>query len=252
MKTIGILIDFDNIFPRLITEYQQTDIEHVISIVINKVRQDIPDADNLVFRFYGGWYTGNALTTRASTIGSWIPSLNSIFPIIDLASASSRRINGSIELASQLYGSSYIWYDSYREKPGIPKLRIDANQMGNTCNIAPDNCPVKILKKFTDRRQRACRNTGCTTNHSSVFFQKTQKYVDTMLACDVISFSLDEDVPAVYVFTDDADIFPSFSVSSELPFSHTDLNLLIKNVQNEQNYRNLLSAFNVNVSLLII
>ena len=250
MKTVAVLIDFDNIFPRPISEYQQSDIEKALQTIISKIRHDNPDTDMLVFRLYGGWYTGNTLTSRASAIGSMLSSLNSIFPIIDLSL--SKRINGTIDLATQLYGSSYTWYNSYRERPGIPNLRIDSTQMGATCNTSPDHCPVKILKKFTDKRNRICRNTGCTTNHSSVFFEKTQKYVDTMLACDIISFSLDDDVSAVYVFTDDVDIFPAFSVSSELPSSRTNLHLLILNDQNEVNYRHLLSAFCVDVSLITL
>jgi hypothetical protein len=122
--------------------------------------------------------------------------------------------------------------------------------MSETCNTNPELCPVKILKRFTDKRSRICGNVGCSTNHASVFFEKTQKYVDTMLACDVISYSLDDDVKAVYVLSDDVDIFPSFLVSSELPSSHTDLHLLIMNGQSINDYTNLLSAFNVKVSLI--
>lgn len=250
MKTVAVLIDFDNIFPRPIAEYQQSNLEKALQTIISKIRQDIADADMLTFRLYGGWYTGNILTSRASAIGSMLSSLNNIFPIIDLSM--SKRINGTIDLATQLYGSSYTWYNSYRERPGIPNLRIDSSQMGTTCSTSPDHCPVKILKKFTDKRNRVCRNTGCTTNHSSVFFEKTQKYVDTMLACDIISLGLDDDISAVYVFSDDVDMFPAFAVSSELPSSQTDLHLLILNDQNEVNYRRLLSPFGVDVSLITL
>lgn len=247
MKKVGILIDFDNIFPKPINEYSNGEVNNVVISVINKVRQDHHDADMMEFRLYGGWYSGNAFTPRASTLGAMLPSLNGVFPILELPST---RINGTVILATELYGSSFTWVNSYREKPGIPKLRIDTTQMSATCNTAPDHCPVKILKKFTEKKTKACKNTGCTTNHSSVFFERTQKYVDTMLACDVISYSLDEDVIAVYVLSDDVDIFPSFSVSSELPSSHTDLHLMIVNDQNEANYRHFLNPFNVEVSLL--
>ena len=122
MKTVAVLIDFDNIFPRPISEYQQSDIEKALQTIISKIRHDNPDTDMLVFRLYGGWYTGNTLTSRASAIGSMLSSLNSMFPIIDLSL--SKRINGTIDLATQLYGSSYTWYNSYRERPGIPNLQL--------------------------------------------------------------------------------------------------------------------------------
>ena len=203
--------------------------------------------DMIDVRLYGGWYTGNMYTPRASSLGALLPSLNSIFPIIEMPS---RRINGSVFLATELYGSSFTWYDTYREKPGIPHIRVDTAHMSSVCGVAPECCPVKILNKFTKKRSKVCSNAGCTTNHSSVFFQRIQKYVDTMLACDVISYSLDEEVIAVYVFSDDVDMFPSFAVSSELLPKKTDLHLLTLNTQNEAIYRRLLSPFYVDVSLI--
>lgn len=249
MEKVGVLIDFDNIFPKLISEYTNNEINHTITTVINKVKQDYLTVDMIDIRLYGGWYTGNTFTPRASSLGAMLPSLNSIFPILE---RQSRRINGSVSLATELYGSSFTWYNSHREKPGIPQLRVDTTQIGAVCNNAPDQCPVYILKRFTKKRTRVCRNSGCTTNHSSVFFQWTQKYVDTMLACDVISFSLDEDVTAVYVFSDDVDMFPSFSVSKEMLPTQTDLHLLTLNAQNETVNRRLLSPFNVFVSLITL
>lgn len=249
MQKVGILIDFDNIFPKLISEYGNNEIDHAIVNVINKVKHDYLTVDMMDIRLYGGWYTGNTFTPRASSLGAMLPSLNSKFPILEMPS---RRINGSVSLATELYASSFTWYNTHREKPGIPQLRVDTTQMGPVCNATPDLCPVHILKKFTKKRTKVCKNTGCTTNHSSVFFQWTQKYVDTMLACDVISYSLDEDVAAIYVFSDDVDMFPSFAVSSELLPTQTNLHLLTLNAQNEAVNSRLLSPFNVAVSLITL
>lgn len=247
MDKIGILVDFDNIFPRPLNEYVNGEICTLITNVVSIVRNDYTHVDMVEIRLYGGWYTGTSLTARASALGAMMPLLNSIFPILELPS---KRINGFVDLATQLYGSTFTWYNTYRERRGIPNLRVDTSRMSETCNSNPEQCPVKILKRFTDKRTRICGNAGCSTNHASVFFGKTQKYVDTMLACDVISYSLDDDVKAVYVLSDDVDIFPSFLVSSELPSSHTNLHLLIMNGQSINDYTSLLSAFNVKVSLI--
>lgn len=247
MNKIGILVDFDNIFPRPLNEYVNGELCKLINNIVSIVRNEYTLVDMIEIRLYGGWYTGTSFTARASALAAMMPSLNSFFPILELPT---KRINGFVELATQLYGSTFTWYNTYRERRGIPNLRVDTSRMSETCNSNPELCPVKILKRFTDKRTRVCRNAGCSTNHASVFFEKTQKYVDTMLACDVISYSLDEDVKAVYVVSDDVDIFPSFLVSSELPSSHTDLNLLIMNGQSVVDYTNLLSKFNVKVSLI--
>ena len=38
MVKVGVLIDFDNIFPKLISEYTNNEIDHAITNVINKVK----------------------------------------------------------------------------------------------------------------------------------------------------------------------------------------------------------------------
>lgn len=247
MKTVGIIVDFDNLFPRSIGDYTEEDIRRVLVFAINSVRTKLPDVERIIIRLYGGWYTNNSLTARASSLSTMLPSLNVLFPILVPPKFI---IQGSIELATQLYGHSFIWYNTYREHAGLPKLRIDHSVLGTQCGVNANICPVSILKKFTEKKQKVCEIAGCATVHSSVFFQRTQKYVDTMIACDIISLGTDNDVVGVYVLSDDVDHFPAFAVVHDLNATKAKLGLFIVNDQNVASYTSLLSPFDIDVTLI--
>lgn len=247
MKTIGVLVDFDNIFPHALSLYTEEDIQQVFSFVVNEVRGKIPDVDRFLIRLYGGWYQNNSFTPRASSVSSMLPRLNSLFPIL----VEPRTIiQGNIELATQLYGHPYVWYNTYREHDGIPKLRVDHSVLGTQCETNADTCPVKILKKFAEKKTRICGNAGCTTVHSSVFFQKTQKYVDTMIACDIISLGSDNEFVGVFVLSDDVDHFPAFAVAHDLNTTSAKMGLFVTNNQNVTPYAALLTPFEIDVTLI--
>lgn len=245
MKIVAILIDFDNVFPRPMNFYTDIDIQKVISFAVNTAKASIPDSEKFIIRLYGGWYENNSLTARASAVTALLPGLNSMFPIIEQPRVI---IHGSIELTTQLYGHNFVWYNSYREHYGLPNLRINTAAMGNQCEANKGVCPVKILKRFTDKKQRICNTSGCNTVHGSVFFERTQKYVDTMVACDIISLSGDEDVVGIYVMSDDVDHFPAFAVAHDLNQTKAKMGLFITNDQNVANITALLSPFEITVT----
>ena len=247
MKTVGIIIDFDNIFKRPINLYTANDITKVIDFAINIVRNQITDIECIRIRLYGGWYQDNNMTQKASVLSSLIPSMELIFPIL----SPPQRIIGSIELATTLYLQTHIWYDSYKEKYGIPNLRIDDTKLGTICQSQPDLCPVKILRKFTEHKTKVCHHENCKTNHSEVFFQREQKYVDSMMVCDVIAMSMDPDICAISAMTDDVDLFPSFSMAKMITGGSKVLNLLTPNAHHETLYQSILAEFGVNVKTII-
>ena len=213
MKTVAILVDFDNAFPRPMNMYTNADIQRVIDFAVNTARADVPDVEKFVIRLYGGWYQQNSLTARASAVSSYLPGLNMVFPII---AQPSRLIHGIIELATQLYSHPFVWYNSYREHYGLHSLRVNTSAMSDKCAANENTCPVKILKKFTEKKSRVCHHDGCDTVHSNVFFERTQKYVDTMMTCDIITLGSDKEVAGIYVMSEDVDLFPAFAVAQDL------------------------------------
>lgn len=246
MNTVGILVDFDNFFPNTISQYSVESIKEVLNYTITTIRKSIPDINRFIIRLYGGWYENNSFTSRASVISSMLPYLNLLFPVL---SPPKSIIQGRVELATQLYGHSFVWYNSYREHAGLPKLRIDHSSLGSQCHSF-NNCPVKILKKFTDKKNKVCDIVGCNIVHSNVFFQRTQKYVDTMIACDIISLGTDDEYVGIYVLSNDVDHFPAFAVAHDLKNTKANLGLFITNSQNVGPYSSLLAPFEILVTLI--
>lgn len=248
MKTAGIIIDFDNIFKKPISLYSANDIKKVIEFAIDVLRKQVSDIECIRIRLYGGWYQGKNMTQKASVLSSLIPDVESVFPILNPP----QKIIGSIELATTLYLQSHVWYDSYKEKAGIPNLRIDETKLGDTCQTLPNMCPVKILRKFTAHKSKVCHHENCDTNHSEVFFEREQKYVDSMMVCDVIAMSMDSEIDVITVMTDDVDVFPSFSMARMVSGESIVFNLLTPNTHHVSLYQSILNEFCVNIKLITV
>lgn len=246
MKTVAILIDFDNAFKRPMNFYTNEDFQKTIDFAVNTARTTINEVEKIIVRLYGGWYQQNSLTARASAVSSLLPELNRSFPIIE--QQHNRLIHGSVELATQLYGHSFVWYNSYREHYGLHNLRVNTSAMSEKCAENSNTCPVKILKKFTEKKSKICHHEGCSTIHSSVFFERTQKYVDTMITCDIISLGNEPEVAGIYVLSEDVDLFPAFAVVHDLNTTEAKLGVILSRDSQIDNYRALLAPFEVQVT----
>lgn len=243
MSNAIVIIDFDNYFTNDIYEYNETQIEYLFSSIVRHVCEH-NDVKEICIRLYGGWYQDDDLTNRASIVMQKISSID-IFPII----REDNKIDGNIEIVNSLYGINYVWHNTYREKRGIPHLRINHFAKDDNCDSQRHLCPVHILSKFTKGKNKICTNERCTTKHAEVFFQKEQKMVDTMIACDLLSYSEEITVGCLYLISDDVDHFPALALcykkQKQLPIF-----LGIKNYKNLDLYTNILSQFNINLFLL--
>jgi len=247
MKTVAVLIDFDNAFQRPMNLYTNADFQATIAFAVNTAKVAVPDVERFLFRLYGGWYEHTSLTARASAVSAMLPELNRMFPFIDQPS---RLIHGSVELATQLYGHSFVWYNSYREHYGLHSLRVNTAAMSEKCEANSHTCPVKILKKFTEKKSRICHNNGCDTVHSNVFFERTQKYVDTLITCDIITLSSEDEVVGIYVMSEDVDLFPAFAVAHDLNATEAKLGIILRSDSQLANYTALLSPFEIAVTYI--
>ncbi|MFK2205580.1 hypothetical protein ACIXJQ_02080 [Bacteroides fragilis] len=50
------------------------------------------------------------------------------------------------------------------------------------------------------------------TKHSDIFFQREQKMVDTMIACDLLSYCEESSTNCLYLISDDMDHFPALAL----------------------------------------
>lgn len=242
-KTV-VIVDFDNFFPKNMNDYSIEEVDAFFSNVVDLILQQRPKVSFVNFRLYGGWYKGVSFTQKASALSSMLAYVD-VFPII----IGDEKVDGTIDMIYSQYGlDDFVWYDTFREKAGLQKFRIDRSKMGIHCASNESVCAVKILDKFV-RKQKMCQNIGCTTIQQEVFVRREQKMIDTMMACDVIALSDEKDISAMYIVSDDIDIFPSIALCKKWN-PKIELTLIIKNNLSQPQYSSVLSNFDTKVVLL--
>lgn len=169
-----------------------------------------------------------------------------IFPII----TNIGKVDGSIAIAEQQYGLDFVWYNTFQKKAGLQKVLIDHTKESQICSSNSGQCPVRILQKFIKNKERLCNNNGCTTKHQEILYRKEQKMIDTMMTCDVITYSSEPTVKAIYIASDDVDLFPCIAIS-KVRNVDKEITLLMKNGLQEPLYSNILSNCNAKVKTLI-
>lgn len=240
---VFVIIDFDNFFPQPILEIPTYKIELIFTEIVNDIVANVDDVQNIIIRVYGGWYQNDTLTNRASHLLSVLEQINDdIFPIIK----NGKKIEGTVDMVFSLFKDSHIWYNTYQERSGLPRLRIAHEKMGDHCSMNKNSCPVHILLRFTRDKRKLCHIDGCLTRQEDVFIQKTQKMVDTMMACDIVSFCNEQDVGGVYIVSDDIDLFPAIALGRNINNS-VDLFLGVLNKRRFSYYSGILSDFNIKI-----
>lgn len=244
---IVVIVDFDNVFPHKLQDYTQESINDVFRQILEKLLIN-REITTVVFKLYGGWFMGDNMTNRCSILMQIIYPIQQWFPmIVD----ENRVINGDVEIVMEIKDVPYRWTNTYKEHRGLPKLRIDLSKCGNLCESNKHNCPIKILQNYTKSKERECHIDGCLVKHGDVFIRREQKMVDTMIACDIISYTLDEPQPALAIISDDVDLFPALALRHHI---NQDLltKLFIKNSENRDYYNNIVSNFNVSIEQIVL
>lgn len=249
-KEIVVLIDFDNYFKKPITLYSITEFEYELKIILDTVIKSLTNNTyyNLTIRLYSGWLENATYTRKTSDTLQKIAGID-LFPLF---AEENIVINGRIEIAVSLYEiPQYIFGHTYREKKGIPRIRINREVMGEICDNNKEHCPGHILSSFTRKKNRICSVDGCPTNHNELFFLREQKMVDTMIACDIITFCENNSINALFLVSDDTDHIPALITGSNKNINIKNIHLYIRNNQNEEYFANILSNFNVKTTLLL-
>lgn len=244
--TAIIIIDFDNTFKKEIEQYSIQEFEFEIKEIIRNIITLTEGLKYILIRLYGGWHKDNILTNKASQIQQLIYSINT-FPVI----LGKEIIHGSIELASSLFSiPDYTWGYTYKEKDGISRIRIDHSLLSDTCNSNKDQCAPLILYRFTSKKDKVCHVDSCTLLQKNVIKGIEQKMVDTIIACDLITFSNDENIMAIFIYSDDFDHLPSLAMAaSNLNNSKKEkvIRLYVKNPKIIDLVEEILSPFKIQI-----
>lgn len=245
---VTLLIDFDNYFKKEIDSYSEGEIDFLLSRIISEVIQKTPDVEKITLRLYSGWYEEQHLSKKASVAMQLFSKIN-IFPIA--LKSKQKLIHGEVEFASELLQiPSFKWYHTFKERFGIPHLRINHDCISSTCEESKDICPVQILSNFTKSKSKFCKVPGCKTQQMDVFFSREQKMVDTLIACDIISLFEDPDIASIFLVSDDMDHLPSLAFGKFKNNSLKDVYLCISNKKIEPLINSIISNFDIKIVIL--
>ncbi len=231
MKTVVILIDYDNYFGSDVSKISSEQMEFSFKEMVRLCESEFSDFNSIQIRLYGGWYKDTSFTKVASEVQQLLSQIN-VFPKVTQKGI----LYGIIELATTLHiKPDFIWEHTYKETngvSGINRIRINHDCADLSCSTNRNNCPKYILYKFTDKRDKKCPVDGCNNLQKNIFKGAQQKMVDTLLACDVISTSEDETIVGVLVISDDHDHLPSLALASMK--KKENIQSIILGIKNEQ------------------
>lgn len=243
-----ILIDFDNFFKKEIFNYSDSELEYILIRIIDKVLKKTPDVLNISIRLYSGWYEDEQLSKKAS-LAMQLFSKISIFPII--LRNQNRIIHGDIEFATELLEiPNFKWFHTFKERAGIPHLRINKEKINSSCNSAKELCPIHILSSFTKSKTRICKAPNCNNLQKDVFITREQKMVDTIIACDIISLFEDSEIHSIFLISDDMDHLPALAFGSIKNKKTKNAYLFLSNEKIVPVYNSIISNFKIEIILL--
>jgi uncharacterized LabA/DUF88 family protein len=212
-----ILIDFDNFIKKPIEEILEKDIEYHFILFIQKLLSENKKYERIIIRLYGGWYQEGILSKRGQQLQQKISKI-SLFPFPD--KEGKNLIRGKIELAESILSTpEIVWDNTYLEKNGIPSLRIDNDKISDICKNNREHCPIYIIKSFTKNKRKICKVESCNNIHRDIFFQRGQKMVDTMIACDLQYCSFQKNIQNAILISSDTDLIPALIQSNSMSFS---------------------------------
>jgi hypothetical protein len=250
LKTVVILIDYDNYFGSDVSKISPEQMELSFKEMVRLCENEFSNFNSIQIRLYGGWYKETSFTKVASEVQQLLSQVN-VFPKVTKQNI----ITGSIELATTLhYIPDFIWDHTYKETDGVSavnRIRINHDCIDTHCSIRKNNCPKYILYKFTDKRDRQCPVVGCDNLQKNVFKGAQQKMVDTLLACDILSVSEDDSIIGVLVISDDQDHLPSLALASMKKKENKQFIILgIQNIQVKDFITAFMNPFNIKTALV--
>ena len=202
------LVDFDNLLP----PYEDCTREAfglIINQLLDAILHSIPTAERVSIRLYGGWMSNGVLSRRGSDVSAAVSGIR-LFPRISIGS---HRVRGDVLLATALLAQPAVSFsDTARRRNSVPRLRLSGNPLPAGCAVTSEQCPAKILQKFTSKNSKECPVDECMVLCRDAFVVQEQKMVDGMLICDLITLTDEQPSPSCVIVSDDTDFVPALII----------------------------------------
>jgi uncharacterized LabA/DUF88 family protein len=190
-KTAIALIDYDNLDFRYRSNHAS--LEHEI---YNKITT-IDIFDEIVLRFYGGWFDNFNNSISAVTLAPWVHT----FP---------KSINKTIlsaELARSLAFENHHLPWTFRRRTRKTNISIDPNQ------ICANNSNCDLYKLDNILKKSKCQTSTCSKEFKDAILVNEQKLVDSMISIDLLHFAQVGSQTIVLISSDD-DFIPAIRWAS--------------------------------------
>ncbi|NNS07076.1 NYN domain-containing protein [Erwinia sp. JH02] len=161
------------------------------------------NAGECEIRLYGGWYEGDTLSIVSQQVSV---SIQREFPAVMRVLTEAGQvavIKVTAELAvSLLEEPGHHLFNTYRRKGRPSNIRVETpSSVG--CNS--NDCPLPLVKKVLQKGR--CPALGCVSQSNSIVYRHEQKLVDTMLTCDLIYLS-GQNNDYLFIVSADDDFLP--------------------------------------------
>jgi hypothetical protein len=213
-----VLVDFDNFFPGDLGTQEQ--LRQQLARMVDLALSITPDVEAIDIRLYGGWLEDGVLSRRASELQALIgpPALSRPHP----NGAGTLRI--TVQLVTRLMAVPALeWGHTLRSSRGFPRLRLAEGPQPDGCMDAA-NCPIRLVQRMSQRRNRQCQVTGCQVLNEDAFRIREQKMVDALITCDSISYG--EVCTGMIVLSNDLDVLPGLTVAVSNPLTNCEIALV--------------------------
>lgn len=195
-----ILIDYDNV-PRIITRRGPV---YLLEKILYSIGPSRITKNKIYAHLYGGWYETNRPSPRAQTLA---PIVFSDFPkpitITTPGHAVTVLVNCELAYALQVNPSHHL-LRTYR-RHSVPYGLNCKNPKTSGCRSNP--CAIQAVYDFFTNKK--CINPACNVRPKDVMIKGEQKLVDTMLAADVMHFSVNLKEPNICIVSSDDDLWPA-------------------------------------------
>lgn len=200
MKTLPILVDFDNLDSSFVRSGVLSLSRSLVSLVPIDV---LTQYDSISVRLYGGWRCQGSLTTGAQRL---IPDIraNSPATVGNPCSPSLQPLRLSVELAETLIGTTAPLTETLVRDRDLRKFRFRSN--ASKCSGSGVGCGFNMYANTSHSSQ--CPTMGCSGRLGDFFVRDEQKMVDTLLVADVAAYVMHRKAKDLVIVSSDADMWP--------------------------------------------
>ena len=202
--SVLVLVDYHNL-PSKLVRHGLVSLWHRLQTTISSQLHD--DMRDITLRLYGGWYDEQGLSRDGDRVAR---SIGAAFPMTVRRPSGLQRIH--CELASSLLAlREHIFPATVRFRKGLKRATASSSRPADCGH--PDQCATLSVLGWINGH---CPDAGCQVETITAFHRREQKLVDTLMCCDLVSFSMNPTTAPIFVVSEDDDFVPAMLLARHL------------------------------------